>query len=166
VDANWEGGVLSLHFGWNPNGISFSKTGEPTGEYKWLQLFSTLRRQKSSTGEWIRLTGSGLDDPFPYAAIAQTGTAVDSPGFFLTPETVEATAQDGLQMYLMFRPFAPGSIFAPLRYIGWNWTGQAVFTNGSWQLLTGSKSVEANDHDTTVRPEWTDYFTRLRWQDE
>jgi len=88
--------------------------------------------------------GPGLDSYYPYdssAVGAPQASTNDSPGIILYSDASEATASFNATMYLMWQPNASASIPVPLAYIGWQWSGDAVQTNGAWSLKSSSRSA-------------------------
>jgi hypothetical protein len=77
----------------------------------------------------------------------------DLPGLPLS-ESIEAIDAEGQQTWLMFQPSDTNSIWAPLVQVDWNWSGDAVLTNGTWTLVSYS-NPDPTVINSTTPPAWT-----------
>jgi hypothetical protein len=140
-------------------GIGFTRTVTmPTnfnGDLQWVQTWNKFRRI-NIRGSWYRSVGQGLDSLYPY----ETGeTAEDSPGIAFGRGWQEVEINDSFQMWLMFKPtgVSESTIWVPLSAVNWSFSGKAVFSGTTWQLMNPNPSQPTSppDADSITHPRWT-----------
>lgn len=140
-------------------GITFTRTVTmPTnfnGDLQWVQTWNKSRRI-NIRGAWYRSVGEGLDSLYPY----ETGeSAEDSPGIAFGRGWREVEINDSFQMWLMFKPtgVSESTIWVPLRAVNWGFSGKAVLSGTTWQLMNPNPSQPTNppDADSITHPRWT-----------
>jgi hypothetical protein len=86
----------------------------------------------------------------------------DSPDLAADPVTIDESADDRFQDYLMYK--APGdSIWVTIDYMSWKWSGEAATdSNGNWGMVApGTFQVIAGWSRSAKLPTWTDCFGDL-----
>lgn len=174
VDSNWFQEVLALHFG---DGHTNSTPGvqidravnEDAGDWEWLQLATfTVRTIFCPETNWWRYYDTGLDLGFPYSILMGT-SLMDSPGVPLASLYCQLTVDASFESYLMFRPPSSGSIWVPLKVVVWGWSGASSYTNGGFQLVSGSAHFASPLSPATPGgfPTWDNLFgTNIVWIQE
>ena len=118
-------------------GISFqaalSNVPDSGGTTEWVQLVrkNTLSGTTLSGGKAGPTSqGVGLDNTYPYRpddlTEAVTTQASDSPSNSLDSTLAKETRRFRADMYYLWRPQIPGSIFVPLGYVEWSTSGTAA----------------------------------------
>src|SRR5208282_2558794 len=123
------------------------------GSNYWEQVIvSSFRWQKQTdaTCAGLSVTNS-LDTTHPYDS--NPNTTQDSPQI---PSTnyMEVAGTDSFCMWLMYIPPGTNTVSVPLSAVRWNWSGDAVQSNGTWQLISGSGSAGPAS-DTNGFPVWS-----------
>jgi hypothetical protein len=165
VDANYydpaHPAPAHLHLG-NPAGsygITFTRSGDSNpygGTNYWSQVIvSTLRLFKLNNATCLQFgAANSLDQVNPYDS--NPPTTWDAPGVPLLTNYVEAIASNSFCMWLMYVPPGTNSIAVPSRAVNWNWSGDAVLSNGVWRMKTGTGTASAAaDGATNGFPAWT-----------
>jgi hypothetical protein len=138
-------------------GITFLRVGDSNiygGSNYWEQVIvssSRWRKQNGGTCFGLSVTNN-LDTEHPYSS--NPNITDDSPSITFFTNYLEVAAADNFCMWLMYTPPGTNSVPVPLRAVRWNWSGDAIQTNGVWQLISGSGSA-APDNDTNGFPTWT-----------
>ena len=153
--------------GYGPVGIQFNPTlSSTTGQYEWIQLITndvlTLTNTAGVTQSCVQVTtpasanGTGLDTDYPYA----TGTSTrDSPTAALdSSKYTEEARSFSAQMFLMWNPGLPSSIYVPLGSVTWGFSGTAVYNISNWTLSSSSAATPSWNPGNSY-PTWTDYVS-------
>lgn len=163
--------LLGLHYGvirpfGTPGILSFSTNSLP-GEFQWVQKINSfeIRYRTNSGGVTLRASGSnGLDTVYPYPKQADDAHE-DSPGVSIDPEqfgTVWLSRADNFDTWLQFKP--SGGHWVPLRRIHWEWSGEAVLSNGVWVLVNPRDVHNPQDVEEYKYPVWTHIIDISRLQ--
>ncbi len=181
-DPGFNGG-LELHFGSRASpGISWTGTVTTplcgSGSIACTQLINEYRHQTLAAGGKTQTVSSSgayvLDNKLGIqydgsAAIGDSDTQAssksDTPGSRLAG-TIQKSASDSFQLYLMYHPSGADSIRVTLREVDWNWSGKCTL-NGTWSMdAPGNASVDPPSSDSTTLPTWSNYSTNLRRKDD
>jgi len=183
-----EGGALALSFGDIPPGTPgiswvFTATGPAgvAGQISAIQVLTTKQKQTvistaPPTAAPVDNTGSTyrLDEPiagdilyantFSQLPASTTGTwsNIDAPvkalwdlGYF--------TRSDQFQTWFVYKPTLNDSIWVPLGYVPWNWSGTATLSGSTWTLSgqTWSQNPAAtipNAYTSIPFPAWSGHL--------
>jgi hypothetical protein len=144
-------------------GITFTRGGSDTlygGSNYWSQVIvSTTLFFKLDNATCLQFSATNsLDQQNPYDS-DQSATE-DSPGVALLTNYVEVVSSNNFCMWLMYVPPGTNSIPVPSRALNWNWSGDAIFTNSSWEMRSGAGVASASsDSQTNGFPTWTGIVT-------
>ena len=166
-------GVLSIHFGgtvingttnW---GISCIATNANLNGYDTNSSAGFLAVQLINS-DVITLTGTnhlpavlttnGLDNDYPVLNMGSGNGTVfyDGPALGFPTNLIQASKNESFRTVLMFIPDEPQVVIpVPIREVDWNWSANAIFTNGQWTLVSTNAAVTLTDHDTYTYPTWT-----------
>ena len=101
-----------------------------------------------------------MDTVWPYGADPNLGDGEygtdDSPAVSsqIEPNLINMSINDNPTMYLMYAPGTAGSIWIPIQYMPWSWSGSASFVNGQWQA-SGLNNTGPQGKATNSYPVWT-----------
>jgi hypothetical protein len=119
-------GIACTYAAYTPVGFS--------GSYGWFPLNSSNLQYERPDGTWKQCLPSGYDATvLPFASHCY----YDTPGLPLTGR-IEAIDAETHQTCLMFQSSVTNSIWVPLKQVNWSWSGDAVLTNGTWELVSHS----------------------------
>jgi len=128
------------------------------GETQYVQLVHTVGRvekHKDVLDPCLEINKKGLDKKYPYSPGPEATDAPGAPAKYLD---LNISVKNHYEMYLMFKPEGEGSIFVPLRVMGWDWIVLAkrkgVTDEHIWDV-SGSK-IRKNPQDRKAEdyPEW------------
>jgi hypothetical protein len=147
-----------------------SQVSSSNGTLEWIQVITanyfteTLPGASSPSGFDC---GRGLDNALPYpntATINGALTAFDVPALGLIGPYIGYSKTFNALTYLMWKSTIAGSIFVPLGYVPWNWSGSATQNSATqvWSLNDGAiwsvnpSFVISKDTDPTTHgyPTW------------
>lgn len=161
ITNSWGNG-WELSFGvYSAYGITFEgdlTTSVPGSTLKWYQVVTNSNRRYLQGSGWHYYRPTVGADKFVFPQEPFGGLplqARDAPGMTLDGTWAECRIHDDFIMLLMFKPPGNGSIFVPLRSVGWFWEGTAI-NNAGWTLAPGStSSINPTSSETATLPEWT-----------
>ena len=143
-------------------GIEFVRSldalADTLGSYRWTQLITKDNYTwNDATGFHTGYKTLGADNYVTYQ-YANEVIATDRPGAPLLANWTATTRDFGASMYLMWRHQSPDSIWVPLSVTEWGYYSNATQTNGVWTLSPSSTIRPPMTQDTTIFPEWDEFF--------
>ena len=142
------------------------------GSFNWVQVYTGAQEFYNAVGTLLgTVDGGGLDTTFPYGDDPQLG---DPP--FRTddsPSTCPAVAQNGVctkvvasgdpEMWFIYLPSAPGSIWVPVNSVSWSWGGTDTQNakTMAWGISNTSSSNDPAGTATNTYPVWGSYASRV-----
>lgn len=132
--------------------------GQFPGETQYVQLVHTVGRvekHKDVLDPCLEINKKGLDKKYPYSPGPE---ATDAPGVPVKYLDLNISVKNHYEMYLMFKPEGEGSIFVPLRVVGWDWTGLAgrkgIEDKDKWDISGSKIRKNPQDREADDYPEW------------
>jgi len=183
-----EGGALALSFGDVPPGTPgiswiFVATGPSgvDGDISAIQVLTTKQKQTVAstappTAAPVDNTGSTyrLDEPIPGDILYANTSSPLLAGANGTWSNIDAPVKplwdlsyfsrsDQFQTWFVYKPRIANSIWVPLGYVPWNWSGTATLSGGTWTLSgqTWSQNPAAtipNAYTSIPFPQWSGHL--------
>jgi hypothetical protein len=150
------------------------QSGVTQGNIQWVQVYKISRRLQNTDNSWVKVSREGIDRTYPYPFNPTNSNDMDdSPRQQLTGVVQNGNTfnwkrvevNDTAKTWLMFKPDTMGSIWVPLAFINWGWSGVATKSGSGWVKDSSSTSGPTNGSPLAF-PIWDNNVNDASYENE